>query len=133
MSATILSMNPVNLAACFILIEAVILPRSEMGRAESHALSGGSSLTLLRKKRDSIGQNRLGNNIHIYRAKKERESVSPNYSYQILKWLADSDDNEKILGQKLRRKLRKCQSHKCERSHRLHHFRRYHLSRILEK
>ena len=43
-----------------------------------------------RKKRDSIAQNRLGNNLHIWKVGKERETKEVSFEYQLFQWLSMS-------------------------------------------
>ena len=83
------------------------------------------STILSRNKRDSIGQNRLGNNLHFHKVGKDRRSMSPNYSFQLLEWLKDSKDLKNILK---RTKMSSSQVFNRGRSHRFQNFRRHHRS-----
>ena len=91
-------MNLFKLATVFLLTESTILSRN---------------------KRDSIGQNRLGNNLRAYKDGKSRHSPSPSYSFQLLKWFDGSSEAKKLL------KMIKMDSGHV-RSNRLRNFRRYH-------
>ena len=86
------------------------------------------SKIMSRTKRDSIGQNRLGNNLYFYGSGQDRHAPVQDYTMQLLRWMADPNDKKQLL-QILKQSKKRIQNpeHLQKRSYRLRNFRLHHL------
>ena len=85
---------------------------------------------LIRQARDSIGQNRLGNNLHLYHLHQGLDSTATS-EYQLMKWMLTSKqtvdiDTLKNMLENINRSVASHKNHSSSKQYRLSRFRKHH-------